>query len=180
LQLFVLLLFITSQGVRVLCDTWLSVWSAQDLWADRSRNFWIAVYFILVGITFFLSLVRSFMFSHGVALRSSRRIHATVFGLIMRASVPLFFDVTPLGRILNLMSKDLDHLDSLLPTTLFVLVQNVFILIGVIAVCVTGSPYMVLLFLPIAGLFMMVQRFFRKSQRELKRIENTSRSPVRL
>jgi len=127
------------------------------MFEDQPRNFWIAVYFILVGVTFALSLARSFMFSHGVALRSSKRIHSTVFGLIMRASVPLFFDVTPLGRILNLMSKDLDHLDTLLPTTLFALVQNVFILIGVIAVCVTGSPYMVLLFIPIAIFFAAVQ-----------------------
>jgi ABC-type multidrug transport system fused ATPase/permease subunit len=62
--------------------------------------------------------------------------------------------------------------------TLFGLLQNVFILLGVIGVCISGSPWMVLLFLPIFAAFVGVQGYFRNSQRELKRIESTSRSPI--
>lgn len=51
-------------------------------------------------------------------------------------------------------------------------------LLGVIGVCISGSWYMVVLFVPIGLLFFAVQRYFRNSQRELKRIENTSRSPI--
>jgi ABC-type multidrug transport system fused ATPase/permease subunit len=83
-----------------------------------------------------------------------------------------------LGRILNRVSKDLDQLDTLLPVTLFGFAQNVSILLGVVAVCMAGSYYMIALFLPIVLIFAFVQRYFRNSQLELKRIENTTRSPI--
>ena len=178
-QLLVFFLFVVSQAARVACDLWLSLWSAQKTWVEKdSVSFWIMVYFLIVASTLVLATIRSFNFARNVAMRSSHLIHATAFGLLMRGSIPLFFDVTPIGRILNRFSKDLDQLDTLLPTTLFQLLQNIFILLGVIAVCIAGSPYIVLLFVPIGGLFFAVQRYFRNSQRELKRIENTTRSPI--
>ena len=178
-QAFVFFLFVVCQAARVACDLWLSLWSAQKTWADKDpKSFWIMIYFIIVAFTLILATIRSVNFAHNVAMRSSNLIHATAFGLLMRGSIPLFFDVTPIGRILNRFSKDLDQLDTLLPTTLFQLLQNVFILLGVIAVCISGSPYIILLFVPIGFLFFAVQRYFRNSQRELKRIENTTRSPI--
>jgi len=79
---------------------------------------------------------------------------------------------------LNAFSKDLDQLDTLLPITLYGLLQNAIILVGVLGVCIAGSPWMVLIFVPIALFFVGVQAYFRNSQRELKRIENTTRSPI--
>jgi ABC-type multidrug transport system fused ATPase/permease subunit len=174
----VILLFLISQTARVGSDTWLSIWSAQNEFTDQPATFWIMIYFFIVAATLLFSFARSFGFMNQVALRSSRLIHARAFGFIMRASVPLFFDTTPIGRILNRVSKDLDQLDTLLPITLFNFVQNFTILLGVVAVCVAGSYWMVLLFIPIALVFVLVQKYFRNSQRELKRIENTTRSPI--
>jgi hypothetical protein len=53
-----------------------------------------SVYFIIVTLTLFLSVVRSINFMSNVALKASKQIHATAFGLLMKASVPLFFDIT--------------------------------------------------------------------------------------
>lgn len=174
----ILFLFLVSQCARVACDMWLSIWSEQSVLQDKSTDFWIAVYFLIVAAMIILAATRSAHFAIGVALRSSRRIHDHAFKLLMRGSIPQYFDTTPIGRILNRFSSDLDRLDSLLPTTFFQFTQNVFILLGVIGVCISGSYIMIALFVPIGFLFFAVQRYFRNSQRELKRIENTTRSPI--
>jgi len=174
----ILVLFLVSQALRVGSDMWLSFWSDEDTLSSLSDNTIIGIYWAFVSSTLVFALARSFTFMSEVALNSSRRIHALAFGLLMRASVPKFFDVTPVGRLLNLLSKDLDQLDILLPVTLYSLLQNMFILIGVLGVCIAGSAWMALVFVPIAFCFVGVQAYFRNSQRELKRIENTTRSPI--
>ena len=97
LLVFILLLFLLAQAARVGCDIWLSLWSAKSVWVERSSNFWILVYFLILTATILFTAARSFVFVVQVALRSSARIHAQAFGLLMRGSIPMFFDVTPIG-----------------------------------------------------------------------------------
>lgn len=51
-------------------------------------------------------------------LNAAKILHRKVLFSIMRVPVTTFFDVTPLGRILNRFSKDVDTLDNGLPMTL--------------------------------------------------------------
>jgi len=46
------------------------------------------------------------------AIKSSRAIHEEMLSKVLNAPVNLYFDVTPIGRILNKFSKDLDVADS--------------------------------------------------------------------
>jgi len=178
LLIFMLILFITSQAARVGSDTWLSLWADGGVFEDKSTNFWVLIYFAIVGSTLLLSIARSFLFAYGVALRASRRVHLRSLSQLLRASIPLFFDVTPAGRILNRFSRDLEQMDTLLAITMFQFLQNWFTLLGVIAVTIAGSYYMIALLVPIGILFRWIQTYFRASQRELKRIESTTRSPI--
>lgn len=51
-------------------------------------------------------------------LNAAKILHCKVLFNILRVPVTTFFDVTPLGRILNRFSKDIDTLDNVLPMTL--------------------------------------------------------------
>jgi ABC-type multidrug transport system fused ATPase/permease subunit len=97
---------------------------------------------------------------------------------VLSAPVNTYFDVTPVGRILNRFSKDLDAMDSLLPDFLLQAIQNIFQIISIIGVCLSSSAYFVVLFVPIALVFYYIQSYFRKSSRELKRLESIARSPM--
>lgn len=48
------------------------------------------------------------------AVRSSKHLHTVLTDGVLRAPVP-FFDLTPVGRILNRFTKDMDSVDLLLP-----------------------------------------------------------------
>jgi hypothetical protein len=90
-------LFLLSQAARVGSDTYLSIWSGQSALVSLSVHETIGIYWAIIGLTLLLAIARSFIFVNNVALSSSRRIHSIAFGLLMRASVPLFFDVTVSG-----------------------------------------------------------------------------------
>lgn len=52
------------------------------------------------------------------ALGASRILHKQLLQNVLRAPLASFFDVTPLGRVLNRFSKDVDTTDTDLPATL--------------------------------------------------------------
>ena len=83
---------------------------------DQTWDF-LRIYMSLVLLTFFVGLVRSFIYSY-CTRRSSTNLHAQVFERLMRAPVR-FFDVTPRGRIVNRFSSDMNCVDNELPDNLF-------------------------------------------------------------
>lgn len=50
-------------------------------------------------------------------LQGSRLLHSLMLGNILRTAL-YFFDTTPIGRILNRFSKDVDTVDNVLPQNL--------------------------------------------------------------
>lgn len=58
------------------------------------------------------------------------------------------------------------------------LLQNSIFLLSILGLCVSSSPWFILLFLPILGLFYVLYSFFRQTSREVKRLEGVTRSPI--
>eukprot|EP00927_Polykrikos_kofoidii_P072699 TRINITY_DN68797_c0_g1_i1.p1 TRINITY_DN68797_c0_g1~~TRINITY_DN68797_c0_g1_i1.p1 ORF type:complete len:1140 (+),score=163.24 TRINITY_DN68797_c0_g1_i1:304-3420(+) len=108
----------------------------------------------------------------------SHRTHAKMIDSIVNASVPLYFDVTPMGRIINLFAKDLDSLDMQLPLFMFEFLQALAYIIGVVGVSVSMSWATLGLLIPVFLLFYLVRRYYSRTSRELKRLESVSRSPI--
>ncbi|ERL88450.1 hypothetical protein D910_05836 [Dendroctonus ponderosae] len=67
----------------------------------------------LVIVMFFATLVL-----YIGTLNAAKKLHVLLLSNIIRAPCSIFFDVTPVGRILNRFSKDVDTLDTVLPLTL--------------------------------------------------------------
>jgi len=75
-----------------------------DLW------FYLWGYALLSAVYILLSFIREITVFAG-SLRASRTIHDTLLRNVMRAKSQ-FFDSTPLGRIMNRFSKDLEAVDQ--------------------------------------------------------------------
>jgi ATP-binding cassette subfamily C (CFTR/MRP) protein 1 len=81
------------------------------------RDFYLGIYGAL-GIGQALAILLSALTLYIGALNGARILHHLLLSNILRVPCTTFFDVTPVGRILNRFSKDIDTLDNILPMTL--------------------------------------------------------------
>ncbi|KAG6946146.1 hypothetical protein JG688_00016191, partial [Phytophthora aleatoria] len=105
-------------------------------------------------------------------------MHDDLFRRVLRAPVTRYFDVTPMGQILNRFSNDLDQMDTMLPQEYQLLLQNVSLALGALAVSAFASYWIALTYIPIFGIFLFIGQYFKKTSSEIKRLEGVTRTPV--
>mmetsp|Transcript_42910 Transcript_42910/g.71422 ORF Transcript_42910/g.71422 Transcript_42910/m.71422 type:complete len:1444 (-) Transcript_42910:118-4449(-) len=163
-----------AQTVQVGTDLWLSVWSSQAL--KQSLAFYVSIY-AAFGVAYsVILLIRSMMFAT-VGVRAAKTLYQNMFGRILRAPMS-FFDTTPIGRILNRFSKDTDQIDQFLPSSTE---QWLTTLVSVVATCCVISvffPWFLVALVPIGVAYWFVQQYYRRTSRELQRLESVSKSPL--
>nr|XP_025044578.1 multidrug resistance-associated protein 7 [Pelodiscus sinensis] len=134
-------------------------------------NFYLTVYGGIAGANSFFTLLRAFLFAYGT-IRAATVIHSRLLQRVMKAIVT-FFDVTPTARVLNRLSSDLS-----LPFILNIFLANVFGLLGMLVMITYGLPWIGLILLPLAALYFSIQRYYRRTSRELKRLYSLTLSPI--
>uniref|UniRef100_A0A3Q2CNF4 Multidrug resistance-associated protein 4 n=1 Tax=Cyprinodon variegatus TaxID=28743 RepID=A0A3Q2CNF4_CYPVA len=112
-----------------------------------------------------------------VLVKSAQSLHNSMFNAILRAPVR-FFDINPIGRVLNRFSKDIGQVDNMLPWTFTDLIQLLLQIVGVIAVAASVIPWILIPVVPLLVVFLFLRRYFLQTSREVKRLESTTRSPV--
>ncbi|KAM9792208.1 ATP-binding cassette sub-family C member 10 [Neosynchiropus ocellatus] len=166
------LLLLAPPGALVYPDSSLRSWP--NLSSDV--QFYLTVYASLAVANTVFTAARAFLFAYG-AICAARTVHDRLLGRVLEATVS-FFDVTPLGRILNRFSSDLYSVDDSLPFILNILLANVSGLLGTLLVVGLGLPWVLLPLLPLALLYHRTQLFYRHTSRELKRLSSLTLSPV--
>jgi len=110
-------------------------------------------------------------------LRAARDLHDKLLNNSLRLPMS-FFDVTPLGRILNRFSKDVDVIDVTLPMTIRFWIMMFFNVIAVILVISISTPWFLAVVVPMAVIYYVIQKFYVATSRQMKRIESVTRSPI--
>ncbi|PNJ78412.1 ABCC4 isoform 4 [Pongo abelii] len=77
------------------------------------------------------------------------------------------------GRILNRFSKDIGHLDDLLPLTFLDFIQTLLQVVGVVSVAVAVIPWIAIPLVPLGIVFIFLRRYFLETSRDVKRLEST-------
>ncbi|CAG5126910.1 unnamed protein product, partial [Candidula unifasciata] len=76
------------------------------------------------------------------------------------------------------LSKDVDTVDSVIPVCLNDSLVIVSVAVMVIVIIVVQTPILIAVLVPICIAFFIIQRYHRRTVRQLKRIESNTRSPV--
>ncbi|KAL6469214.1 hypothetical protein MHYP_G00227380 [Metynnis hypsauchen] len=139
-------------------------------------KFYMTVYGSLAAANTVFTAARAFLFAYG-AICAATVIHKRLLDSVLKATM-IFFDTTPLGRVLNRFSSDVYTIDDSLPFVLNILLANVFGLLGMLVVMSYGLPWVLLPLVPLGVLYYQTQRFYRHSSRELKRLCSLTLSPV--
>jgi ABC-type multidrug transport system fused ATPase/permease subunit len=169
--LFIVTLYLTAQVGRTGSDFLLTYW------AKTPNEPALILYISLTCVTFVLLIARGFLFMY-TSVCASVNFHDTIFTAVLKAPINLFFDVTKTGQIINRFSSDMDHVDVQLPTFGIQFFQNSMYVFAAVVVCAISNVYFVPFLIPIGIIYYTSQYYYRKSSREVKRLEGISRSPI--
>ncbi|KAH8334240.1 hypothetical protein KR059_007880 [Drosophila kikkawai] len=199
--------FITAliwQCLRVYTDVWLQHWSdahvkGQDAGAGvgvgvgagagagavgqsgleeeaHEVTYYFRMYAAISCVCIIMALV-STPAGQWAGCNARRNLHDKLLQTILHKTLH-FFQVTPLGRIVNRFSNDMAVIDKKIAATGQRLLQFTLLCLSAILINVTITPWFLVLTLPICGAYYVIQKFYRCSARELQRIENATNSPV--
>ncbi|KAL4106374.1 hypothetical protein PRIC1_004425 [Phytophthora ramorum] len=170
----ILVLFTVAQVALFFCDWFLSQWSKGAI--DLSQKNSMAVYVGIVVASLLLTFIRCAYYME-VCMRCSGKLHFNYIRKVLGAPVTTFFDVTPVGRILNRFSRDLDQVDNPLPYFSLWMMLYIFQMASAFIVCAAADPYVLILYIPVGYAFWFAIKLYQSSARELKRLDSISRSP---
>lgn len=139
-------------------------------------NYYLSI-LALIGIAgALMALVRDLWLFFG-SLTASRKLHTRLMGSVSRAKFK-FFDVTPLGQLMNRFSKDLEAVDQeVAPVAIGVMSCILGILVTIVLIGMITPGFLVAGSF-ITAAYVFVGFFYLKASRDLKRLESVNRSPL--
>ena len=105
------------------------------------------------------------------------RLHRDMLYRILRSPMT-FFDTTPIGRVVNRFARDVDVVDSSIPTGLRNVIDHLLQVSTTMIMIAIVTPYFLIVLIPIFVLYYFVQRFYIPTSRQVRRLESTTRSPI--
>jgi ATP-binding cassette, subfamily C (CFTR/MRP), member 10 len=159
-------------------DYWLSHWTSQTSSSNGSVDthylLKVLAYVALANSVF--TLFRAFIFAYG-GIRAAVRIFDELMGNVLLAPIS-FYDSNPSGRILNRFSTDMYAVDEQVPFMSNILLAQLFILLGSLVIISFSIPLFMSSLLPLGAAYHWLQKHYRYSSREIRRLDSVSRSPI--
>ncbi|PYI11617.1 ATP-binding cassette transporter protein YOR1-like protein [Aspergillus sclerotiicarbonarius CBS 121057] len=169
-----LFLLAVAQASNILTNLWLSYWTDNKF--NLSKGQYIGIY-IGLGVT---QAILMFSFSLSVSILAtgaSRTMMGRALAGVLRAPMS-FFDTTPLGRITNRFSKDVDTMDNALADAIRMYMYTLAMILSVFILLIFYFHYFGIAIGPLLILFLMAAAYYRSSARDMKRHESVLRSAV--
>ncbi|KAF9082197.1 hypothetical protein BGX23_012715 [Mortierella sp. AD031] len=141
-----------------------------------SLSYYLGVYVFLSAMHIASIMLRKAIQYTG-SLQASRILHRKALDRILHSPIR-FFDTTPLGRIINRFTRDMDTVDQQVINASANVMVDFLGTLTVTAVIAYVTPQFLVPGLVISGLFVILAMFYARSSRELKRYEATTNSPV--
>ncbi|XP_072749401.1 ATP-binding cassette sub-family C member 5-like isoform X4 [Anoplolepis gracilipes] len=185
--------FFLNVGSSAFSTWWLAVWIkagggnvtipgsnetmyVEDIIVNPDFSFYRNVYAACIGGILLTGFIRGLAITF-TTIKASTTLH-NIFLRKIIGSPLMFFETTPSGRIQNVFSRDIDEIDNYLPISIENMVQNIFTCtFAIFFICGVLPWFLIALFL-FGTLFFFVSKLFRIGMRDLKRMDNISRSPV--
>ncbi|KAK4962143.1 ATP-binding cassette transporter yor1, partial [Elasticomyces elasticus] len=170
----VVILLIMSQGANIVTNLWLSWWTSDKF--GYSTGVYIGIYAVL-GVAAAFSQFAFSVFLTVAGTRASKVMLHRAMSRVLRAPMS-FFDTTPLGRITNRFSKDVDTMDNSLTDAMRMYFMTLAMIIAVFCLIIAYFYYFVIALVPLFLMFLFSASYYRSSAREIKRHEAVLRSVV--
>jgi len=181
---------ILDRGSYVVIDWWLAIWtsSAGTEITVFGRTFpnqydgiqaqtpYLIVYVVLIVFMFVFLVARTQWAIHG-GIRASRRVFSNMTHRVLHAPMS-YFDTTPLGRIINRFTYDVEQVDIALAQNMSILIICCSWAVAAQVVMISIVPYMALVNAMVFSLYFVMLRYYRGAGADLQRLDAVSRSPI--
>ncbi|XP_068611090.1 LOW QUALITY PROTEIN: ATP-binding cassette sub-family C member 9 [Brachionichthys hirsutus] len=187
-----------KHSVIVAIDYWLAVWTsfktgettgaggglngtgaAAGAAADQDDSFYLLVFIVLCAAGITLCLVTSLTVEF-LGLSAATNLHHNLLNKIIHAPIR-FFDVTPLGQILNRFSADTNVIDQVRPShspTLESLTRSTLLCLSAIGVISFITPAFLVALFPLGVAFYFIQKYFRVASKDLQDLDDSTQLPL--
>ena len=160
--LFVLffLCLLLAECWSVAARIWLAEWSSSPTNSTAQQTRDLALYGGLGFCQAVFVLLACFIQAFG-SVMASRKLHQCLLLNILHSPM-VFFETTPLGRIVNRFSKDLDTIDDLVPRSMITFLRSTLEMFAVIFIISFATPMFMAVILPLAVLYIFMQVKYRE------------------
>ncbi|VVT55606.1 uncharacterized protein SAPINGB_P004665 [Magnusiomyces paraingens] len=147
-------------------------------WDEKTHGsvFYMVMY-IVISIVFATFTTFNVLVSYLGGINASRKLFKKLLDNVLQSKIR-FFDSTPIGRIMNRFSKDMEGVDQELPT----MASSVFrFILGSLAttfLIAYITPGFLIFGIFIMSLYWLIGIFYLSASREIKRIDSISKSPI--
>lgn len=184
---------LAKHSVMVAIDYWLVAWTSSrntpnqtflnatnytcnDDTQNAQHCSYVPVFIILCGAAIVLCLITSLTVEFlGVA--AATNLHHNLLNKIIHAPIR-FFDVTPLGQILNRFSADTNIIDQHIPSTLESLTRSTLLCLSAIGVIAFVTPAFLIALVPLGVAFYFIQKYFRVASKDLQDLDDSTQLPL--
>lgn len=155
ISFFLFLLFAEcwSTAARIWLAHWTSSSTAATSTSEHTRD--LGIYGGLGFSQAVFILAACFVQAFGSVL-ASRKLHNALLINVLHSPMT-FFEITPLGRIVNRFSKDIDIIDDLVPRTFVGFLRSTLELLAAICTISFAMPLFLAVILPLGLLYFFVQ-----------------------
>lgn len=171
---FLIILLCVAQAANILTSQFLAWWVSDRFGLPSST--YIGIYVGLAIMQTILMFVFSIMLTI-LGTTASKVLMTKAMRRCLRAPMS-FYDTTPLGRIINRFSKDVDVLDNNLTDALRMYMFTLAMTLSVFILIIVYFYFFAVALVPMAVMFVWSASYYRASAREVKRLESTERSMV--
>jgi ABC-type multidrug transport system fused ATPase/permease subunit len=182
---------VTPQGLNVIQDWWLKTWaqaytnSGVYVMYSLPTGVRVAVvdvnyYMIIYMALCIVNIVVQYVFNLVEVYRSlyaSSHMHDDLLIRVLGAPMG-FFDSTPVGRIVNRFSKDVQTIDREVLGSMMGTAWTLISVILILTMVSIISPLFIVFLGPVIFMYCVISKYYLATSRELKRLESVTRSPI--
>ncbi|KAI9506408.1 P-loop containing nucleoside triphosphate hydrolase protein [Coemansia spiralis] len=190
--IFLVISLVVGEAINALITYWIRLWvsSSHDSFADSFINigrvkqqlqrhsavYWLGWYFSFSMINCLWRIARQYVTTFG-SITASKNVHRQLLRSVVHAT-PRFFDTTPIGRIINRFSSDLQKIDQTAVDSLVNLISGITAILTTFVIVSSVIPMFIIAAVAILIAYICIGIYYLKTVRELKRLRANSASPV--
>jgi len=126
-------------------------------------------------LTLLISALNTFWWTHRGVI-AGKLFHDRMLNSVLKSKIR-FFDSTPIGRILQRFSRDVESVDVHLQWSFDSAIHSLFNVVSSFLLIIVALPISLIVLVPTLLVYYLIQNRYRRVAREVKRLDSLSRSP---